>query len=252
MSERPSQDRAALPKFIPPELATLVGNAPDGDAWFHEIKLDGYRTAARIEGGKVRLLAHTGLDWTARFRPIATALASLPVKTAYLDGEVAVHGPDGVTSFAALQDALSKGGAADLVYFAFDFLHLDGLDLTPLPLIERKAALKKLLGRRRGAGPIRCYRPRPGPGRGLLQPRLQTRAGGHRQQARQIALWGAQNQRMAQGEMFAAAGNGHWGLAGFRQAGPQPEISLAGLLRPDGPARVCRQGGNWVLPEAGT
>jgi bifunctional non-homologous end joining protein LigD len=132
-----------------------VDNAPEGEGWLHEIKLDGYRTAARIEGGKVRLLTRTGLDWTARFRPIAMALASLPVKTAYLDGEVAVLGPDGVTSFAALQDALSKGHAADLVYFAFDLLHLDGLDLTPLPLIERKAALKKLLGRRRGAGPIR-------------------------------------------------------------------------------------------------
>ena len=152
MGKRPSRDRAALPNFIPPELATLVDNAPEGDAWLHEIKLDGYRTAARIEGGKVRLLAHTGLDWTARFRPIATALASLPVKTAYLDGEVAILGPDGLTSFAALQDALSKGHAADLVYFAFDLLHLDGLDLTPLPLIERKAALKMLLGRRAVAG----------------------------------------------------------------------------------------------------
>jgi bifunctional non-homologous end joining protein LigD len=131
-----------------------VDNAPEGDAWLHEMKLDGYRTGARIEGGTVRLLTRTGLDWTARFRPIATSLASLPVKTVYLDGEVAVLGPDGVTSFAALQDALSKGHAGDLVYFAFDLLHLDGLDLTPLPLIERKATLKKLLARRRRGGSI--------------------------------------------------------------------------------------------------
>ena len=67
MSQRPSQDRAALPNFVPPELATLVDKVPEGDAWLHEIKLDGYRTAARIEGGKVRLLNRTGLDWTARF-----------------------------------------------------------------------------------------------------------------------------------------------------------------------------------------
>jgi bifunctional non-homologous end joining protein LigD len=60
-----------------------------------------------------------------------------------------------VTSFAALQDALSKGGSADLVYFVFDLLHLDGLDLRPLPLIERKGTLKKLLGRRGKAGQIR-------------------------------------------------------------------------------------------------
>ena len=79
MAERPSQGRAALPNFIPPELATLVDHAPEGDFWLHEIKLDGYRTAARIEGGKVRPLTRTGLDWTVRFRWIATALASLPV-----------------------------------------------------------------------------------------------------------------------------------------------------------------------------
>ena len=47
--------------------------------------------------------------------------------------KVAIDGPDGVTSFAALQDALSKGGSADLVYFVFDLLHLDGLDLTKPP-----------------------------------------------------------------------------------------------------------------------
>jgi bifunctional non-homologous end joining protein LigD len=71
LGERASQDRAALPNFIPPELATLVENAPEGDAWLHEIKRDGYHTAARTEGGKVWLLTRTGLDWTARFLPIS-------------------------------------------------------------------------------------------------------------------------------------------------------------------------------------
>jgi bifunctional non-homologous end joining protein LigD len=73
---RPSP--TSLPDFVPPELATLAGKVPEGDRWLHEIKLDGYRTAARIEGGQVRLLTRTGLDWTARFRSIAAALASLP------------------------------------------------------------------------------------------------------------------------------------------------------------------------------
>ena len=155
MAGQARADAASLPEFIAPELATLVNKAPVGEGWLHEIKLDGYRTAARIERGEVRVLTRTGLDWTARFRPIAAALAALPVKTAYLDGEVAIVGPDGVTSFAALQDALSKGGSADLVYFVFDLLHLDGLDLRPLLLIERKGTLKKLLGRRGKAGQIR-------------------------------------------------------------------------------------------------
>ena len=151
MPRRPAKSGlSALPAFIAPELATLMGKPPEGEGWLHEIKLDGYRTAARLDHGEVRLMTRTGLDWTARFRPIAAALAGLPVTTAYLDGEIAVLGPDGVTSFAALQDALSKGRSGELVYFVFDLLHLDGLDLSPLPLLERKAAVQKLLNRRRG------------------------------------------------------------------------------------------------------
>ena len=40
-------------------------------AWLHEIKLDGYRTAARIEGGKVRPVDPHRLDRAARFPPIS-------------------------------------------------------------------------------------------------------------------------------------------------------------------------------------
>jgi bifunctional non-homologous end joining protein LigD len=144
-----------LPEFIPPELATLTDKAPAGDGWVHEIKLDGYRTAARLEAGKVRMLTRSGLDWTARFRPIATALALPKIRAAYLDGEIAVMGEDGITSFAALQDALSRGQAQRLTYYVFDLLHLNGRDLTGLPLIERKALLAPLIARLPKGGPIR-------------------------------------------------------------------------------------------------
>ena len=146
---------AALPEFISPELATLTDKAPAGDDWVHEIKLDGYRTAARLEAGKVRMLTRSGLDWTARFRPIATALALPKIRAAYLDGEIAVMGEDGITSFAALQDALSRGQAQRLTYYVFDLLHLNGRDLTGLPLIERKALLAPLIARLPKGGPVR-------------------------------------------------------------------------------------------------
>jgi len=79
---------AASPGFIPPQLAALVKQAPDGPSWLHEIKLDGYRMAARLNTGDVRLLTRTGLDWTSKYPAIAEALAELPVKAAYLDGEL--------------------------------------------------------------------------------------------------------------------------------------------------------------------
>ena len=51
------------PGFIPPQLAVLVKQAPDGPQWLHEIKLDGYRMHARLDSGDVRLLTRTGLDY---------------------------------------------------------------------------------------------------------------------------------------------------------------------------------------------
>jgi bifunctional non-homologous end joining protein LigD len=147
--------RVPLPEFIPPELATLADKTPAGEGWLHEIKLDGYRTAGRLEAGKVRMLTRSGLDWTVRFRPIATTLAVLKIRAAYLDGEIAVLGEDGVTSFAALQDALSRGQAQRLTYHVFDLLHLDGRDLRGLPVIERKRVLAPLIAGLPANGPIR-------------------------------------------------------------------------------------------------
>jgi bifunctional non-homologous end joining protein LigD len=137
-----------LPDFIAPELATLVDKAPVGNDWVSEIKFDGYRIGARLESGRVRMLTRKGLDWAARFRPIAEAVASLKVTNTYLDGEVAVLDDKGISVFAALQDALSAGRADRISYHLFDLLWLNGEDLRALPLIERKARLEKLLGKR--------------------------------------------------------------------------------------------------------
>jgi bifunctional non-homologous end joining protein LigD len=134
-----------LPAFIPPQLTALVRMPPEGEGWLHEIKFDGYRMHARIEHGAVRLLTRTGLNWTDKYPPIAAALAELPVDAAYLDGELCGVRPDGTTSFSMIQAASDTGNAAALVLFLFDILHLDGDDLAPLPLVERKARLAALL-----------------------------------------------------------------------------------------------------------
>jgi bifunctional non-homologous end joining protein LigD len=102
------------------------------------------------------MLTRRGLDWTASFRPIAEALAVPKIRAAHLDGEIAVMGEDGVTSFAALQDAPSRGQGGRLTYHIFDLLHLDGRDLTGLPLIERKALLAPLLAHLPKGSPV-CY-----------------------------------------------------------------------------------------------
>lgn len=136
----------SLPRFVEPCLATLQDKPPAGDAWLHEVKFDGYRLQARISAGKVKLLTRTGLDWTERFgERIANALAALPCKAALIDGEVVALGENGISSFSALQAALSEGKTANLFFFAFDLLHLDGANLQSEPLLARKEQLEELL-----------------------------------------------------------------------------------------------------------
>jgi bifunctional non-homologous end joining protein LigD len=128
------------------QLATLVDTAPGSDQWLHEIKLDGYRIAARIDRGSVQLLTRRQNDWTERAPKVVEALGSLPVTNAVLDGEIVSLQPDGRSDFQSLQNALSEARSGSLVYYVFDLLFLDGRDLTSQPLLARKAELATLLG----------------------------------------------------------------------------------------------------------
>ena len=141
----PNARKALLRTFVEPSLATLVDQAPDGDEWIHEIKFDGYRLQARIDGKSIRLLTRKGLDWTTKFKPVATALRSLKLGSALIDGELVVEDETGRSSFASLQADLKSGRTDRMVFYAFDLLYLDGYDLTKLPLIERKTLLATLL-----------------------------------------------------------------------------------------------------------
>jgi len=86
-----------------------------------KIKIDGYRVAGRIERGRVQMLTRHANDWTPRFRPIAAILAELPVKAAYLDGEIAVLTAEGISDFGALQEALGRhDGSREMAFIVFD------------------------------------------------------------------------------------------------------------------------------------
>ena len=146
--KRPAKrGQTKLPTKASPELATLVDAAPSGDDWVHEIKLDGYRILARIDHGEVTLLTRNGKDWTERMPTLRRALEGLDVETAILDGELVALDDKGVSHFQTLQSSLNQDSDADLVYYAFDLLHLDGEDTTKKPLVERKSLLRELLGR---------------------------------------------------------------------------------------------------------
>jgi len=138
---------SAPPKWIKPQLTRLVGEAPAGDAWLHEIKYDGYRMHARIDGRKRQLLTRNGLDWSHRYGSTIDALGGLKVKSAYIDGELCALDSNGAPVFSRLQAAMDEGRTGDLVYFVFDLLFLDGRSLANRPLIERKERLQRLMAR---------------------------------------------------------------------------------------------------------
>lgn len=137
--------RSAMPRETKPQLATLAADAPTGEDWIHEIKLDGYRVLCRVEGGKARVMTRNGKDWTDRFPGVAEALAALPCDAAIVDGEVVVLDRHGVSRFQRLQNVASGGSDERPLLYAFDLLYLDGHDLTAARLEDRKSLLEPLL-----------------------------------------------------------------------------------------------------------
>jgi DNA ligase D-like protein (predicted ligase) len=113
--------------------------------WRHEIKLDGFRMAVRIERGKTKLLTRTGLDWSAKYPSLLSAVAAVRAGNAYLDGELCGVGEDGLPNFAQTQAATDGARGVRLVFYAFDLLHLDGRDTARLPLLERKTLLEPIV-----------------------------------------------------------------------------------------------------------
>jgi len=137
------------------QLARLESQIPEGDDWLYELKYDGYRIVAFVEGGGVRLVTRNGGDYTGRFREIASLLAEWASGRAMiLDGEMVVVDENGRTDFQALQGYMKNPKSGRLTYIVFDLLALDGADLRSRPLTERKNTLEALM---KDAPPNLCY-----------------------------------------------------------------------------------------------
>lgn len=129
------------------ELAKLVSEAPADDAaWLNEVKYDGYRIVAFLEGNEVRLMTRNGNDYTSHFPTVASSLLDRAAGRALvLDGEVVVTDEDGRSDFQALQGFLKHPEGKQPVYMVFDLLALDGEDVRAQPLVERKRLLAEVL-----------------------------------------------------------------------------------------------------------
>ncbi len=128
------------------QLAKFTNTVPEGNGWVYELKFDGYRVIAFIEGGRVRLMTRNNNDCTARFSVVAEALLDWAGSRAMvLDGEMAVTDASGKTDFQALQSYLKHPKAHTLTYILFDLLALNGADLRKHPLMQRKETLEALM-----------------------------------------------------------------------------------------------------------
>ncbi len=146
--EKGEQDKTTKNPFsrVEVQLAKLVRSIPAEDDWLYELKYDGYRIIAFIEGNHIRLMTRNGNDYTGRFSDVVDSLVKLATgRSMVLDGEMTVTDKTGKTDFQALQNYIKNPLGKKLTYIIFDLLALDGADLREQRLRDRKDTLEELM-----------------------------------------------------------------------------------------------------------
>jgi bifunctional non-homologous end joining protein LigD len=142
--------KADLPETLTPELATLVDGPPaDPENYIYEIKFDGYRMLARVEGKDIRLITRNGNDWTDKLAPLQQEIRRMKLPDGWYDGEIVVHDENGKPNFNLLQLAFDGSNTAKIVYFVFDAPYYKGYDLRDVRLDARRPLLQAVLEARR-------------------------------------------------------------------------------------------------------
>ncbi|HKW17572.1 MAG TPA: hypothetical protein VJO35_08705 [Terriglobales bacterium] len=129
------------PRFISPMECQRVAKLPEGDDWLYEIKQDGSRVIAVVDGGTVLLYSISGNDYTREFPHIAFALRDLKKKLVF-DGEIVALDEQGRARFQELQNRRST--RFPIIYYVFDLLYENGKDLTDLRFSDRRQRLEQI------------------------------------------------------------------------------------------------------------
>ena len=153
--------RAVRAEDVAPMLAETREEPFSRAGWVFEVKLDGYRMRAVKQGGTARLITRNGNDYSAAFPELIRPIAALPYSSLLMDGELVILDEQGRPSFQRLQNRARISRAAEIRHasvetpgtlYVFDLMAVEGFDLRSLPLVKRKALLRKLLPE---AGPLR-------------------------------------------------------------------------------------------------
>jgi bifunctional non-homologous end joining protein LigD len=144
--------RAPMPAVIHPMLATLVDDPFSREDWIFETKWDGFRSVCFIRNGKARFVSRNQIEMTPQYPELKNLAKQVAAREAILDGEIVALDEHGMPRFQLLQPRVGRKsgleglrGKGQIVYFVFDLIYLDGLNLMPCPVVERKALLAKVL-----------------------------------------------------------------------------------------------------------
>ena len=117
----------------------------DSQDWIFEIKLDGYRAITVFDAaGKPHIWSRNGLPLEQKFPAISNAVSRLKLRSSVLDGEIVAVDENGIPRFQLLQ-RFQKQPTAPTLYFVFDMLWTNGMDVTGKILMERRAVLETII-----------------------------------------------------------------------------------------------------------
>lgn len=142
-----------MPRTLVPMKAT-TGELPVGEGWTYEVKWDGMRALCFVDGAQLRVQSYNERDVTVSWPELVGLPDALPAGTALLDGELVATDDEGRPDFGLLQqrmhvtdpaEAGRRSSEVPVAYVVFDLLHLDGHDLTALPLTDRRRLLDQVL-----------------------------------------------------------------------------------------------------------
>jgi bifunctional non-homologous end joining protein LigD len=146
--------QAPMPTAIEPMMAVLAEKPFSGPKWLFEVKWDGIRTIAFVGRTGVRLMTRRGNDCTAQYPELAEIGRELNAEECVVDGEIVAYDDQGLPNFHLLQQRMNLQRGADIARAQrevpvglqlFDLLYLDGRDVRKLPLVQRKALLKRIV-----------------------------------------------------------------------------------------------------------
>jgi DNA ligase D-like protein (predicted ligase)/DNA ligase D-like protein (predicted 3'-phosphoesterase) len=142
LAHRMKEQPAFTPKDMAPMLAThgSVEKLKAGQ-WAFEGKWDGYRLLVDADHGELELRSRSGRDVTREFPQLEAVAADLADHHVILDGEVVALDESGVPSFGAMQN---RAAGANIEFWAFDVLQLDGRPLLRAKYSDRRRILDVL------------------------------------------------------------------------------------------------------------